>query len=159
MRDQTSTIHGVVESIDLSGFDKDTAASVASGMSVAEMAAWLKELRELNEAADRLKKTVGAVYDHMRTVTIPERMDEEGLSSMRVEGVGMVKLTSDLYTSVKDKDSLYRWLEEHGLDHLIQEQVNAQQLKSVLRKRLESGEEVPQDLVKMTPFTRASITK
>jgi len=159
MKGQTEFLGSALEAVNTEWFDTDIAQQAGAQMSVTEMAEWLYELRELNNLADKIKKEIGAVYDHVRTIQLPERMDDEGLSSMRVQGVGMVKLTADMYISVKDQEKLFGWLEENGLEHLIQEKVNTQQLKSVLRKYMEDGEEVPSDYVKITPFSRASITK
>ena len=141
------------------GVDRDTVVEHTEELSTTECVRLLHAVKQAYEAVDEKKKTLGKVYDHLRTVTVPERMDDEGIGNVRVDGVGQCKLTSDMYVSVQDKSALFRWLEEQGLEDLIQEQVNTQQLKSKLRKLMESGEEVPNDYVKITPFTRASITK
>lgn len=154
-----SELQSALADIEKRGLDSENVQEAAEGMQLSAAVALMADLRELNDLADSVKKQIGKAYDHMRVQVIPERMDDEGMASMKVQGVGTVKLTADMHMSVKDKEGMHRWLEEHGLDGLIQEQVNAQQLKSVLRKMMEEGEEVPNDLVKISPFTRASITK
>ena len=156
IRDDAQASLGFMES---QGVDRDTVAGHTENLSTAECIRLMNSVKQAYEAVDEKKKVLGKVYDHLRTVTVPERMDDEGIGNMRVDGVGQCKLTSDMYVSVQDKSALFRWLEGQGLEDLVQEQVNAQQLKSKLRKLMENGEEVPNDYVKITPFTRASITK
>lgn len=143
----------------LEGFDPAAMAEHCENLSAVEVAALMKELHEANERADRVKKDIGKVYDHVRTLTLPDKMDDEGLDSMKVQGVGRVTITSDLRATIVDKPAGYRWLEEHGYGDLISETVNASSLKAVLRRMIRDGQEVPDDIFKVSAFNRASITK
>lgn len=143
----------------LSGFAVNTVAPQTEGKSAIDLAILQAKLKEAHEAAEDIKSTLGKVYDWVRTIALPERMDEEGLETMKVVGVGRVSLTADLHAFIKDKETGYQWLEDHGHGDLVTETVNAASLKALLRRMMRDGQEIPEDIFKVTPFTRASITK
>lgn len=119
----------------------------------------MARLKALNEAADEAKKAIGKAYNHVRMSCLPEKMGEEGLDGLRVEGVGRVSITADIHARTLDKEGAFIWLEENGHGDIVQETVNAGTLKALLRRRLREGEEIPETLFKVSPFERASITK
>lgn len=130
-----------------------------AGDSAVECAVVMARLQDLNEAADGVKKHIGKVYDWSRMVLVPAHMEAEGLDGMRVRGIGRVSLEADLSASMPDKRAGYAWLEEHGFGDLITETVNASSLKAVLRRLLRDGAEVPEDIFRVSVFTRAKLTR
>lgn len=124
-----------------------------------EMAEMFRLLRELYEAADRIKKHYGKAFDWLRVYYIPNRMDDLGASSIKLPGLGRLGLTDDLRVKTLDKDGAFRWLEDQDLGDLITETINASTLKATLRRMLKKGEQVPDDLFELVPFTRANLTK
>ena len=132
---------------------------VCRGLSVQQDVRLLARFKQLYETLDDVKKEVGKAYDRLRKEVVSEAMEEEDTPSIRVQGVGNCSLRGDMYVSVSDKQALFEWLEEVGQQDLIREEVNAQQLKSTLKKRLEAGEELPEHCVKVTPYSMAVITK
>jgi hypothetical protein len=143
----------------LNQFNRDTVEPQLIGMGAVETARFMSELMQANEAAEELKSTIGKVYDWVRTAAVPEKMDEEGLELLRIEGVGRVSLTSDVNVAVIDKDESFKWLESSGHGDMITETVNASSLKALLRRLIRDGKEIPEAIYRVTPFTRASITK
>lgn len=131
----------------------------AEKLSAVEIAQLQHQLQKANEQADTVKKTVGKVFDHTRTFLLPARMEEEGISGFKIKGVGRVNLTSDMRVSMKDKEAGYAWLEENDHGDLVTETVNASTLKALLSRMIRDGKEVPEDIFKISPFDRASITK
>lgn len=117
------------------------------------------QLRDLYERADAVKSQLGRMFDDLRVRHIPERMDDLGLTSAKVDQVGTVILTDDLRVKTINKRSLFDWLEETNNGDVIQESVNASTLKALLRRTMKSGGVIPADSVEITPFTRASIRK
>lgn len=115
--------------------------------------------KDAHDRADRVKAEIGKTYDWLRTNVVPERMDNEGLEMLRITGIGRVSLKSEINLSVLDKDAEYRWLEETGHGDMIQETVNAGSLKALLVRMLREGKEIPGDIFKVTPVTKANITK
>lgn len=113
----------------------------------------------LDHLAER-KTNVQRAYDALRLTVIPEMMDAQQLKSANIDGVGRVTLTADAYVACPAgmQPALQDWLTSHGFEDMIKETVNSSTLKAWAVRRYKSGEEVP-EFVKITPFTRASITK
>lgn len=118
----------------------------------------MKEIGEELDAIDEARKPIQAEYDKLRLFDIPNMMAEDELTSLKGE-FGRCTLTADLSVSVKDKVSLHKWLEEGGNGSLIIPTVNAQTLKAFVKEQLRNGEELPEEILKISPFSRAVIYK
>ena len=125
------------------------------------LAAEMKSLKDVMDWMESVSKFANAEYDMLRMVLIPQAMEKEGLESpLNVSGVGRVSLTGDLFISVTDKEVFHAWLHSHKMGDLIIESVNSSTLKAWAKERIKSGKIMPDgSLVKVTPYTRASITK
>ena len=106
-------------------------------------------------------KDINAEFDFLRITKIPTQMEDEGVDRITITGIGRVSLTADLHVSVKTdmKAKFYDWLRDNGRSDLISETVNASTLKAAVKGMYKAGEEIPEDLLNVSPFTRASITK
>lgn len=111
--------------------------------------------------AEEELKNINIHYDLLRIELIPAKMEEEGIENIKVEGVGRISLTGDMWVSVPaaHRDAFYDWLRGEGLGDLIKPTVNASTLKAMIKGRMQKGQEIPDEIIKVTPFTRASITK
>jgi len=121
----------------------------------------MHKLRTIKDAADLIAKQLGARYDYLRLAAVPAAFESEGLRNIKLEGIGRVSLRGDIYAAIQpgQKSEAYQWLDDNGRGDLIQSTVNASTLKATLKKMLESGEEIPENLFRVTPFTMATITK
>lgn len=128
----------------------------------------IKELGELfieikNElcAAQRHKTILQEQFDRIRLQIIPDKMDEMGIDSVKIKGVGRLGLTADAYTGIEPdhKIAAYQWLRDNGFEDTIKPTINGSTLKALLKEQMRSGEVIPDDLFKFTPFMRASVTK
>lgn len=111
-----------------------------------------EELAELENSRKPLQKEL----DFLRLNDIPAVMAEEDVTSL-TGGFGRCTLTSDLYVSVQDKEMLFTWLEEQGHIDMIVATVNAQTLKAFCKEQLRNDVEMPEEMLKLTPFSRAVI--
>jgi len=118
-------------------------------------------LRRIKEKLEEKLKEINKKYDFIRITVIPNRFESEGIESMKVEGVGRINLTGDMYVSIlpDKKTEAYDFFRDIGKGSLITETINSSTLKAAVKQMILSGEEVPDSIVKVTPFTRASITK
>ena len=130
-----------------------------AGLNAQQSAAIMARMKLLNEYADDIKKEIGKAYDHMRVMVVPTKMDEEGLDSFKLTGIGRVSVTPDIHASIISRDPAFEWLTENGHGDIIIETVNASTLKAILRQRLREAQDIPGDIFKVTPYDRASITK
>lgn len=116
----------------------------------------MKELGEQLDALEEQRKPLQKEYDRLRLEAIPSEMAQEDITSM-TGGFGRCTLTSDLYVSAPDKRTLHQWLNETGNEALIQPTVNAQSLKAFCKEQMRKGIELPDGILKVTPFSRAVI--
>ena len=130
--------------------------------SLFELVEAMQGIREKLDIAKDEKTRLQKIYDHLRENKIPEMMDDEGVNSVTYEGIGRVTLTSDIYASIPaiQKDAAWQWLKENNHGGIIKENVHSGTLKATLKAIIKKGkEELPEEIFKVTPFSRASITK
>lgn len=139
----------------------DADGKLAADLPTKDLIREFKAAKDFKEAADLIEKEAGRVYDFMRLAAIPNRFDEDGINSIKVEGVGRVQLAGDLYAGIiKGREAeAFEWLGDNGRGDLVKQTVNSSSIKAVLKKMLTEGEEYPAELFKAEPFTRASIVK
>jgi len=131
------------------------------GMTLMEL---IREMRRVQMAKDETEtelKKLNKHFDFLRITKVPQMMEDEGIRNLNVEGVGRVSLTADMHVSIKDgqKESFYEWLRDNGRSDLIQPNVNPSTLKATVKNMVKEGEVVPEEMLNVSPFTRASITK
>lgn len=124
----------------------------------------IREMDRVQQQKDHLDselKKINSRFDYLRLAAVPNKMDEEGIDNITIEGVGRLGLTSDAYVSIKAgmKDQAWQWLSDNGHGDLITETINPSSLKAAVKQMISKAEEVPEDLFNVTPFTRASITR
>jgi hypothetical protein len=122
-----------------------------------KMQAVKAELDELKAKTTELQKE----FDELRKVKLPEAMEEAGMESARISGVGVVSLRTDAYVSIKGgkKEEAYRWLAEHGYEDLVTDYVQPSTLKAFAKEQYDQGRSLPEDLFSFNPYTYAAITK
>lgn len=121
----------------------------------------IREMNELRTKIDALaeeKTELQKRHDALAFVEIPDLMDEAGVDLLKVEGVGRVKMLTDLRVSCPNKVAMFKWLDDNGHSHLISETVNASTLKAFVKEQMGKGVEMP-DIFKVTPFSRVTITR
>jgi len=124
----------------------------------------IESMSTIQKAKERLEdelKLINKEFDFLRITKVPAKMEEDGVDRITVAGVGRVSLTADMHVSVKAdmKDKFYEWLRDNGRGDLLQETVNASTLKAAVKGMYKNGEEIPDTMLNVSPFTRASITK
>jgi len=118
----------------------------------------MDRIRAQMDRMDAIWKPLQKRYDELRLAEIPAEMAEEDVRSI-TGGFGRCTLQSDLHVSAPDKMKLHSWLEETGNGSLIIPTVNAQTLKAFCKEQMTNGTELPESVLKVTPFSRAIIYK
>ena len=132
------------------------------GKSLLELASVMNEIRVSLDAATQVKTNLQKRYDALRLNLIPTAMDEDGISNVTIDGIGRLGLTADIYASIPaaQRDEAWEWFRSNKLGDIIKETINSGTLKATLKSIMKKGElEIPEELFKVTPYTRASITK
>ena len=130
-------------------------------MSLLELISAMSTVQSTKEAIEESLKVVNKEFDFLRVTKIPTKMEEDGVSLLNVTGIGRVSLTADMHVSVKadQRSEFFTWLRDNGRGDLLQENINPSTLKAAVKKMFREGEEVPDQLLNISPFTRASITR
>lgn len=126
---------------------------------IIEMARDMKKLQAIRDEQDEALKNTNKALDELRLKSIPEAMAELDLRTLTIDGVGRVQLAMDCYATIKDKEAGYAWLMEHGYDGLVQPYIQPSTFKATVKTALKDGQEFPEELFSINPFTRASIVK
>lgn len=131
------------------------------GKKAAELAREQFAVQRVKEYLEDLLKLTNAEFDAIRIELLPTACENEGLEGFKLEGIGRVSLTADLYVKVPvgAMPQLVAWLKKNRLADLAQMTVNSSTLKSFVKSRIEAGKPIPEDFLNVTPYTRASITK
>ena len=126
-----------------------------------ELIAAMDAVQKQKEVLEDQLKAVNKRFDFLRISKIPTKMDDEGVSNINITGVGRVSLTADMHVSIKSemKENFYVWLRDNGRGDLLQETINSSTLKATVKGMFKGGQEIPEDLLNVSPFMRASITR
>lgn len=121
----------------------------------------MSTLQNRKEAVEEQLKLINKEFDFLRITKIPAKMEEEGVDRITATGIGRVSLTADMHVSIKadQKERFFEWLGDNGRGDLITANVNPSTLKAAVKKMFRDGEQVPEDMLNVSPFTRASITR
>jgi len=139
----------------------DNEYSKYDNVPLVELVHAMSTMQNRKEALEDQLKIVNKEFDFLRITKIPAKMEEDGVDRINVTGIGRVSLTADMHVSVKadQKSEFFTWLRDNGRGDLLQENINPSTLKAAVKKMFREGEEVPDTLLNVSPFTRASITR
>lgn len=123
-----------------------------------------RELSQLKTEKDSIEEALSAINKRIEVLArqeIPEAMDEAGVQNVKFEGIGKIYLKGDVFASIpaEARDAAYEWLEATGRGSLVKPTVNSSSLKAAVKEWISQGEEIPEDLIKVTPYTQAVLTR
>jgi isocitrate lyase len=141
--------------------DNEFKTDIYDKMTLNQLVETMAHLEAQKDSLAATVKDVNLRLDFLRLGKIPEKMDEEGVTGLTLEGIGRVSLTADAYVSIKagQKEAAWEWLRDTGHGDLITETINASTLKAAIKEMVKKGEEIPNEMINFSPFTRASITR
>ena len=130
-------------------------------LNLAALAAAQSEVKNQIEISKVATSLLQKKFDHLRLHRVPKMMEEMDIDSVVITDVGRLSTRGELYASIiKDKKGeAYQWLKDNGHGDLIKGTVNASSLKALIKEQIKAGEQFPDDMFKITPFTMATITK
>lgn len=122
-----------------------------------EMKKLLVEKENLTFAMNICQKRL----DEIRLTELPEAMENAGFEKMTIADVGTVYIRADLYASIPAavKDDAWTWLIENGHRDLISTTINGSTFKAWCKEQIKLGEQLPDNLFKVTPYTMAVLTR
>ena len=141
--------------------DKEPIKVDYDSMTIPHLADCLKSMkRQLDEAAEA-KTYIQKKYDYLSIEVIPDRMDEEDIKSLTIKGLGRMQLKSDIRCNVlaANKEAVQNWLTDNGHASMINPTINSGTFKAFIKERMKDGKDWPEDLVNVSPYSRASVVK
>ncbi len=120
--------------------------------------------------SDMIKSPIEKLYDILRFTVVPEVFADNEITTLTLEGIGRCNIMDDISVTMEggskeekeaNKLAFYEWLRANELEDIITQTVNAQTLAAFVRRQLQSkdGLKLPYDRIKVTPVTRAQITR
>lgn len=130
-------------------------------MSIKDLITEMDQLRTFKDEASNTSKHYNKMWDILRLHVLPEKMEDEDVSNITIEGVGRANLQSDIYFSIPKDNKLeaFDWLRDNGHEDLITETVNSSSGKAWAKECLRDGIQLPEDIFKITPYTMAKLTR
>lgn len=117
---------------------------------------------KVRNAVDTIKKAREAldeIADNLSKQSIPDLLRSHNIKNIKIEGVGTVGISNKVNASIIDKPRGFEWLRANGAGSLITEVVNASSLSAHAKSLLQEGEELPDDIFKVSTMTYTSIRK
>ncbi len=101
-------------------------------------------LAELRQAASRMKADHERVKSEADQAEIEffERMEHEGVGSIRVDGVANFVRAETVYGQVQDRAEFIAWAEQEAPE-LLETKERKKLINEIVRERIDSGEELP----------------
>jgi hypothetical protein len=126
-----------------------------------ELAKEFIKLKDKLARAEERAKQAREEFDHLRKHVIPARMEEDGMTSIRLAGVGTLKIVNDAYVSTKsgEREHLLEWVRSIGGEDIVTETVNSSTLKAFIKERVAGGESFPDTIINYAPYQYASVVK
>ncbi len=94
-----------------------------------EAAQRYKKLRDDKDYLESEVKRIKAELETLEAALI-EEMLQEGITSMRIEGVGMLTVNNKLAAKIVDKEKFFEWLRQTDRESLIKRDVNYMTLQA-----------------------------
>lgn len=129
-----------------------------------ELKTLVEEFSRLKSEKDLLEEQLTVINKRIEILSrqdIPNAMDEAGIQNVNFEGIGRISLRGDVFASISadNKEAAYEWLEATGRGSLVKPTVNSSTLKAAIKAWILDGEQIPEDLFKVTPYTQATLTR
>ena len=132
-----------------------------AGMPLKDVAAHMLTLREEHTEVKTVAATIWREHEYLSKHVLPEMMEEMGMTSVNLDGLGRLEIRHDASCSVpkENKLAVYQWLEDNGYGELIVGTVNSSTFKAQIKKFIKDGEEFPMELINFSPYDNAVLIK
>lgn len=109
---------------------------------LSELKPLAKEFADLRQEKERLETELTVLSTRMAQIsdTLCEKFEKCGLSSAKMEGLGIFYVSNTGRPKVEDEGQLFSDLRKRGLGDLIKETVHSQTLAAALKEARSNGE-------------------
>ena len=132
-----------------------------AGMSLKDTAICMAKLREQHTLEKATAAAVWREHEYLAKNVLPEMMEEMGITSVNLDGLGRLEIRHDASCSIPPENKLdvYDWVRNNGYEDLIQGTINSSTFKAQVKKWIKDGEDFPMDLIKFNPFDNAVLVR
>jgi len=107
----------------------------------------IKKLTELKQEREERKAKLQEIENLIRSLEeeINAAMLEQGISNLKIDGVGTAYVASRLYASVRkaDVDRTVEWLKQIGIGDISTRTINSSTLSAIIKDLLDEGKSIP----------------
>jgi len=107
----------------------------------------IKKLTELKQEREEKKQELQELENLIRSLEeeINAAMLEQGISNLKIDGIGTAYVASRLYASVRkaDVDRAVEWLKEIGIGDISTRTINTSTLSAIVKDLLDEGKPIP----------------
>jgi len=129
-------------------------------MGLKDLALEFKRLRDQYDDEKAISANTYAEFELLRKKVLPEIMDEQGFTTVKIEGVGRIQIGFQVSAKQIDKVALFDWMRENGHPDLITDVINASTLGSFIKTQIAQGDPIPpDDIVDFSSYEVASVVK
>lgn len=109
------------------------------------VAVMAKRLRDAKDKKDELEEALTGTNKEIDELSkkLAERLESDGVDSIRVPDVGTVYIQIKNRPNVTDQDGLHMYLRENGHGAMIKETIHPMTLIGFVNERLKNNEELP----------------
>ncbi len=127
----------------------------------APLGAYMRDLKEVIDALGAIKTEYQEEFDRIRRGVLPDKMEDEQMSTITLPGVGRITVTDQMSASIlpEYKLDMHAWLKENGFGALVTATVNASTLSAFVKEQTGAGNELPYDFLNINTYRQASLTK
>ena len=131
------------------------------GMKLVNIVQLLSSARSALDRTESIAVEMRKAYDHLSIEVLPDRMDEEGITTMNIKGIGRLQLAPNIRCSVPaaNKSKLQEWLRDNGQGSLVSPTVNSSTLKAFVKEMIKEDGDWPESLLTVHAYSRATIVK
>lgn len=131
------------------------------GQDLAELAQSMLDIRAQHMEEKAQAAATWALHELLSKKLIPEMMEELGMTSVNITGVGRLEVRHEASCSIpkENKYDVYQWVEDNGYGDLIVGTINSSTFKAQVKKWIKDGEDFPMELINFTPYDNAVLIK
>ncbi len=130
-------------------------------MPLTELAAEIRAVKNVLDEKAASKTETQKLYDFLTITLVPEMMEEQGVETLKVADVGRLQTKADIRCQLPadNKQLMYQWLRDNGNGALIKDEVPSGTLKAFIKERIKEGLGYPDELLKISAYSRATVVK
>ena len=131
-----------------------------SHMGLKDLAIEFQKIQSMHAEEKAKAADTYAVFELLRKTHLPRLMEDMGITTAKIEGVGRIQVGQQVSAKQIDKQGLIEWLHQHNHDGLVAETINSSTLSSWMKQQIANGDPIPDpDIVDFTTYEVASVVK